>query len=207
MVSSWSGEAGKRMVAFVTLGVLAIVGVAAWLSLRGPNLESARDYEECIEALGGSASPGQSAGDARGNALTNCNARFAGRRKVAGGYSYYDFMQGRSFDIAGPNPTAEERRRIDNAYIEFLDSQRQESVSAELARRQDEQLRTEIESPRQPIGPPLMLTPKTAPSQAARPPADRSKPARCDDNSLACGWSRLSAAVKNAFASSSKAKP
>jgi hypothetical protein len=43
-------------------------------------------------------------------------------------------MQDRSFDIAGPNPTPKERNRIDRAYMGFLDIERRENVSAELAK-------------------------------------------------------------------------
>ena len=128
--------------------------------------------------------------------MTGCNARFAGRRKPGGGYSYYDFMQGRSFDIAGPNPTAEERKQIDHEYIQFLDAQGRETVSAELAKRHNEQLQADLERERQSVGPPLVLTPKNPSTPAARKPAERSKPARCEDNSLACGWSKLSAGGK-----------
>jgi hypothetical protein len=202
MVGLLSKGTNTRMVAFIALVSLALV-VAVWLSFRGSALESARDFEECVEAL----QAGRPSNDERGSSMTNCNARFAGRRKPGGGYSYYDFMQGRSFDIAGPNPTAEERKQIDRAYIEFLDAQRRETVSAELARRQNEQLRADIERERQPVGPPLVLTPKNPSSPAAKKPADRSKSALCDDSSLACGWSKLSAAVKDAFASSSRTKP
>jgi hypothetical protein len=200
MIGLSSGVAKRYQLGFMALIVFALVVVA--FSLRGSVLESARDFEECVGALG--ASPPLN--DEHGGA-TGCNARFAGRRKPGGGYSYYDFMQGRSFDIAGPNPTAEERKRIDREYIEFLDAQRREAVSAELAKRQDEQLRADVEKERQSVGPPLVLTPKNPSSPAAKQPADRSKSARCEDNSLACGWSKLSAAVKNAFASSSRTKP
>ena len=48
--------------------------------------------------------------------LAECNAKFAGRRKPGGGYTYYDFMQDRTFDIAGPNPTPEEQKKIDEQY-------------------------------------------------------------------------------------------
>lgn len=191
-----------RFVACIALVSLALV-VALWLSLRGSTLESARDFEDCVEAL----QAGPPSNNARARLMTDCNARFAGRRKPGGGYSYYDFMQGRSFDIAGPNPTAEERRQIDHEYMEFLDTQRRETVSAELAKRQNEQLRADLERERQPVGPPLVLTPKNPSSPAAKRPADRSKSAPCEDNSLACGWSKLSAAVKDAFASSSRTKP
>jgi hypothetical protein len=138
--------------------------------------------------------------------LRDCNTRFAGRRKAGGGYTYYDFMQDRSFDIAGPNPTAEEHKEIDREYMGFLDVQRREAVSAELAKRQDEQFRADLESARQSVGPSVVLTPKNSPPLPAKRPVDRSKSTRCEDASLSCSWAKFSAAVKNAFASS-KAKP
>ena len=146
-------------------------------------------------------------GAGRGALTTECSARFAGRRKAGGGYTYYDFMQDRNFDIAGPNPTAEERKEIDRAYMGFLDAQRREAVSAELAKRQNEQLRADLESARQPIGPPMVLRPTSSPPTAAKRPTDRSKLARCEEGSLSCTWSKFSAVVRNAFASSSKTKP
>jgi hypothetical protein len=72
--------------------------------------------------------------------MTDCGVRFAGRRKESGGYTYYDFLQNRSFDIAGPNPTEEGRKRIDMAYVSFLDSERREAVAAELAKSRVEKL-------------------------------------------------------------------
>jgi hypothetical protein len=196
----------KHLVAFIALITFALVAVT--LSLRGSASESARDYEECVEALGvrsfNQSSPPLN--DER-SGTTDCTARFAGRRKPGGGYTYYDFMQGRSFDIAGPNPTAEERNWIDREYISFLDTQRREADSAELAKRQDELLRADLERERQPVGPPLVLTPKNPFSPITKQQADRSKSSRCQDDSLACSWSKLSAVVKNAFASSSRTKP
>jgi hypothetical protein len=199
MFRLWSGGAKKRLFASIAIALFALVAI--WLSLFGSSLESARDYEECVEAL--KASP--SAGDERGGSMTDCNARFAGRRKPGGGYTYYDFMQGRNFDIAGPNPTEEEREQIDREYIGFLDTQRRETISAELAKRQNEQLRADMERQQQP-GSPLLLMPRSASSPAAKRAADRSKSARCEESSLACGWSKLSTAVKNAFASSFSGK-
>jgi hypothetical protein len=202
-----SGNDKGRRVAFLALIVFALVAVT--FSLRGPALESARDFEECVEALGAGSSfnrPGPPQSSEHGGAA-DCKARFAGRRKPGGGYTYYDFMQGRNFDIAGPNPTAEERNWIDREYIGFLDTQRRETVAAEIAKRQDEQLRADLERERLPAGPPLVLTPRHASSLAAKQPTGRSKSARCEDSSLACGWSKLSSVVRNAFASSSKAKP
>jgi hypothetical protein len=209
MVGLSSRDTKRYLAAFIALIVFALIAVA--FSLRGSALESARDFEECVEALESSPSVSQSSpplSDERGVAMTDCNARFAGRRKPGGGYSYYDFMQGRSFDIAGANPTAEERDYIDREYIEFLDAQRRETISEELAKRQNEQLQADLEGAHQAVGPPLVLTPKNPPlPPAGKRPADRPKSTRCEDNSLACGWSKLSAVVKDAFASSSWTKP
>src|SRR5471032_1697235 len=106
---------------------------AQWWSTRAPV-----DFEECADLAEKAATR-----EARTSELGGCNAKFAGRRKPGGGYSYYDFMQNRSFDIAGPNPTAEECKQIDREYIAFLDAQRREVVSAELAKKQDERLRAD----------------------------------------------------------------
>src|SRR3984957_7233791 len=200
MVGLSVGVAKRYLILFA--GVIAVTFVAVAVSFRGSALESARDFEQCVEAIGANSSFTHE----RGIAMTGCNARFAGRRKPGGGYSYYDFMQGRSFDIAGPNPTAEERKQIDRKYIAFLDAQRQEAVSAELAKKQDEQLRADLETARQPAGPPVILMPKNPSSPVVKRPTGRSKTTRCEDNSLACGWLNLSAVVKDAFASS-KTRP
>src|ERR1700722_17056232 len=200
MVGLLSKDTKPRLFAFIALVSLALV-FAVWLSLRGSALESARDFEECVEALQAGLS-----NDERGSSMTGCNAGLAARRKPGGGYSYYDFMQGRSFDIAGPNPTAEERKQIDLEYIAFLDAQRQAAVSSKLAKKQDEQLRADLEIAHQPAGPPLILMPKNPSSPVVKRPTGRSKTTRCEDNSLACGWLNLSAVVKDAFASS-KTRP
>jgi hypothetical protein len=193
--------AKKYLVTAVALLLLALVDL--WLGVRRAPPQSARDFEECVEQIEAKA---PSNGE-RGALMWACNALFAGRRKAGGGYAYYDFMQDRNFDIAGPNPTAEESKQIDRAYMGFLDAQRREAVSAELAKRQNEQLRADLESARQPIGPPMVLTPMNSPARAAKRPVDRSRSTRCQDGSLSCSWAKFSAVVKNAFASSSKTKP
>jgi len=196
-----SGGAKKCLVTSIAPALLALV--VWWLGFRGSPSQLARDFEECVEQV--QANPPSN--DERGALMTDCNARFAGRRKAGGGYTYYDFMQDRNFDTAGPNPTAEERKRIDHEYMAFLDAQRREAISAELAKRQNEQLQADLESARPPVGPPMVLTPTNPPSSAAKRPVDRSKSTRCEDGSLTCSWAKLSAVVKNAFASSSKTKP
>ena len=93
---------------------------------------AAKDFEECAERVQAEAVTS----DERSAQTAHCQSQFAGRRKVGGGYTYYDFMQNRSFDIAGPNPTDEERRRIDQAYMEFLNAQGRDALSSDLAKRQ-----------------------------------------------------------------------
>ena len=193
-----SGGAKMHLVAAIALALLAL-GVL-WLGFHGSAPQLARDFEECVEQVQAKSL----SNDGRDASMPDCNARFAGRRKAGGGYTYYDFMQDRHFDIAGSNPTAEEHKQIDREYMGFLDAQRQEAVSAELAKRQNEQLRADLESARQPVGPPMVLTPRNPP---AKRPIDQSKSARCEDGSLTCSWAKFSAVVKNAFASSSKTKP
>jgi hypothetical protein len=190
----------KRLVVHVGWVLLALA--VLWLGFRESGSQSARDFEECVEQVQAK----RPSSDERVALLTDCNVGFAGRRKAGGGYTYFDFMQDRNFDIVGPNPTAEERKQIDHAYMAFLDAQRREAISAELAKRQNERLRADLEGVRQPVGPPIELTPKNPPASAAKRPADRSKSARCEDGSLTCSWAKFSAAVKNAFASS-RTKP
>jgi hypothetical protein len=196
-----SGDAKKWLVTGIALALLAFVVV--WLGFPRSSPQSALDFEACVEQ----AEAGTPSNDGPGASMTNCSAKFAGRRKPGGGYRYYDFMQDRNFDIAGPNPTAEERKQIDREYMGFLDAQRREMISAELMKRQNEQLRTDLENAHQPVGPPMVLMPRNPASSAAKRPAERSKSARCQDVSLTCGWAKFSAVVKNAFASSPRTKP
>jgi hypothetical protein len=188
---------GAKKYLVTLLAVTFLTIVAGWLGFRLSAPSVARDFEECVEQVEAKAP----SNDDRGAQMI-CGARFAGRRKPGGGYSYFDFMQDRSFDIAGPNPTADERKRIDREYMVFLDAQRREAISAALARRRNEQLQEDMESARQPVGPPMVLTPVSPVPVPAKRPIDRSKYAGCVDGSLSCGWEKFSAALKNAFASS-----
>ena len=194
-----SRGAKKSFFTSIALALLALV--VLWLGFRESPPQHARDFEECAEQVQFPSN------DERGASMTNCNARFAGRRKAGGGYTYFDFMQNRNFDIASSNPTPEESKQIDREYMVFLDAQRREAISAELAKRQNEQLQADLERSRQPAGPPVVLTPTNSPPTAAKRPVDRLKSTRCEDGSLSCSWAKFSAAVKNAFASSSKTSP
>src|SRR6516225_11123744 len=101
------------------------------------------DFEDC-----GAAAEKAASKEEKSAALAECNAKFAGRRKPGGGYSYYDFMQDRTFDIAGPNPTPEEQRYIDQQYTIYLENQRRNNMAAALTAQQQQQLQ-----PPQPVQP------------------------------------------------------
>jgi hypothetical protein len=174
------------------------VGATAWISYGNSGSHIAKDHEDCAEEAQANA-----ASRADSKLIIHCGERFAGRRKVGGGYTYFDFMQNRSFDIAGPNPTEDERKQIDRFYMEFLGSKRREMLLSDLAKAQANQEQTTSELGRQDIGAPLVLTPKI-PLPAKRPPIQRVK--ACEDGSLSCSWAKLSAAVRNAFAFSADTK-
>ena len=91
------------------------------------------DFEECADQAAKAADKGD-----RTRALSVCNAKFAGRRKPGGGYTYYDFLQDRSFDIAGPNPTPQEQKYFDQQYALFLERQRRGTTATDDAKQQDE---------------------------------------------------------------------
>jgi hypothetical protein len=117
--------------------VCATAGLAALLPARASAEWWSRapaDFEECADNA--EKLPTK---EARTDALAECNAKFAGRRKVSGGYTYYDFMQDRTFDIAGPNPTAEEQKYIDEQYTLFLEKQRRKNIAAAFAAQQQQQ--------------------------------------------------------------------
>jgi hypothetical protein len=147
------------------------------------------DFEECADLAEKTA-----AKEARTSALSECNAKFAGRRKAGGGYTYFDFMQNRSFDIAGPNPTPEEQKQIDEQYAAYLEELRRSSIAAAFAARrqqlqQQASLKSEVEK-----SPP-------ATGSFGKPPAAagelrRIKPTTCPRDSFSCEWPRLSEGIK-----------
>jgi hypothetical protein len=163
------------------VALTAIVIATIWQSIPPPR---ARDFEECAAWAQNISEDGE-----RLAQLMDCGGRFAGRKKAGGGYVYYDLNQNRSFDIAGPNPTADERARMYSEYIRFLQSQRRDAALAEV-----EQMTTE---------PPQVETLVNLRSPTSRP----SKLKRCTiKGSLSCTWVTLTSAMRRAFASNVKAE-
>lgn len=157
-------------------GLMPLRAQAQWWS-RTP-----ADFEECADKAEKAATREEKASQ-----LVQCNAKFAGRRKPGGGYTYFDFMQSRSFDIAGPNPTPEEQKKIDEQYTRFLDQERQNRVVAEakLRARAEQQL----------LQPASLQTEKVPlPVVTPRP---RPKGAGCAPHSFSCDWPKLSESLNN----------
>ena len=133
--------------------------------------------------------------------LAECNAKFAGRRKPGGGYTYYDFMQDRIFDIAGPNPTPEEQKKIDEQYTAYLERERRNNIAAALAAKQtpeppptQEWQQVSLRNERL-----LLRRPETekVPVPVASPikHAARLKAAQCARDQFSCEWPKLSEKV------------
>jgi len=173
------------MAAMIGCAALSCSQAAAQWWSRGPS-----DFEECADVAEKATSK-----DARRAALSECNSKFAGRRKPSGGYTYFDFMQNRSFDIAGPNPTTEEQKQIDEQYAAYLENQRRRSIAAAFAAKQQQlqqQASLTSESDR--------ATP--AAGGIAKPPVPASdprrvKPTACQQHSFSCEWPRLSESIKD----------
>jgi hypothetical protein len=165
------------------------------------------DFEECADAAERAATK-----EAKASALTECNAKFAGRRKPGGGYTYFDFMQNRSFDIAGPNPTPEEQKHIDEQYTAYLDDQRHSNIAAAFAAQQQQALQqASFKSETEKVSVPVPVAAPNKPPAVAAELRSRAKTAGCPQHSFSCEWPRLSEGIKDLKkalfgSSSSKAK-
>jgi hypothetical protein len=148
------------------------------------------DFEECADAAEQAATK-----EAKASALTECNAKFAGRRKPGGGYTYFDFMQNRSFDIAGPNPTPEEQKHIDEQYTAYLDDQRHSNIAAAFAAKQQQLQQASFETEK--VSVPVPVAAPNKPPAAASELRSRAKTAGCPQHSFSCEWPRLSEGIKD----------
>ncbi len=176
------------------ISVLAVAACVAFAPslLRAQWWRSApKDFEVCADLAEKAKSK-----EEKTAALAECNAKFAGRRKPGGGYTYYDFMQDRSFDIAGPNPTPEEQKKLDEQYTVYLEDQRRNSIAAALLAKQQQQ---QQQRPAEPGVQEVSLKTETekVPVPVASPvkQAARIKAANCAKNSFSCEWPRLSQSI------------
>ena len=173
-------RAGAVLVAAACVVLAPSRAQAQWWS-RAP-----ADFEDCADKADKASTK-----EERASQLSQCNAKFAGRRKPGGGYTYFDFMQNRSFDIAGPNPTPEEQKQIDEQYTAFLDRERQSRIAAAFAAKQ--QLLQQASLREEKV--PLPVEAPNKPAAAASDLRSRAKPGNCPRHTFSCDWPRLSEGI------------
>ena len=177
---------------------VAVIGGLLVLAPTGAHAQWWRgapaDFEECAAAAEKASSKEEKA-----SKFSECNAKFAGRRKVGGGYTYFDFMQNRNFDIAGPNPTPEEQKKIDEEYIAYLERERRNKATAVLAEKHQEKEQQKQQPQPQPVSlrsDEKIPVPVASPAkQAARAEALRARSANCVKGTFSCDWPRLSESI------------
>jgi hypothetical protein len=159
------------------------------------------DFEECSDAAEKASSKEEKA-----SKLSECNAKFAGRRKPGGGYTYFDFMQNRNFDIAGPNPTPEEQKKIDEEYINYLERERRNSAAAALAATKGQEQQQQQQQQQQQLQPVALRSDEKVPVPVASPAKQQARAAGdapprtrsisgCAKGTFSCDWPRLSDSI------------
>ena len=152
------------------------------------------DFESCADVAEKAATK-----EEKTTKLAECNAKFAGRRKAGGGYTYYDFMQDRTFDIAGPNPTPEEQKKIDEQYTAYLERERRNHAAAQAAAARQQQVEPppvqgiqQVSLREEPAPPPVEVEKVPIPVASPVKQAARLRAAHCAKNQFSCEWPRLS---------------
>ncbi|WP_291687389.1 hypothetical protein [Bradyrhizobium sp.] len=194
----------KFKVSLVATAFIGSVGVVTWFGAQWWPQYSPQDFEQCSEK----AKRTSSSKDERMTLIAQCGKQFVGRRKTGGGYTYYDFLQDRHFDIAGPNPTPKELKYFDEQYTLYLDAQRRDAVAAALAEKQSRMAQPDFRDDRvtgsiSPPGLPMMIVPTHVPIPRARSSVVRAD-GSCEDASLSCNWTKFSAGIKKFFESNAK---
>lgn len=170
--------------AIVCVVLLPARSQAQWWGPRAP-----ADYEECAESAEKAATK-----EAKTTQLAECGVKFAARRKPGGGYSYFDFMQNRHFDIAGPNPTPAEQKHIDEQYAAYLARERQSAIAAAFAHKQQQVQGAAPEAERKSAVPLPASKPRAATVGSA---SSRPMNASCRSDSFSCNWPRLAGGLKD----------
>lgn len=171
----------------MSLGIVLGSGqsYAQWWKLYTP-----KDFEECSQSA---EQPGLSK-DAQAKIIAECDSKFAGRRKAGGGYTYFDFTQNRLFDIAGPNPTEQELKRMDQEYLAYLEANRQTEADPVLAGQAIAAINNQI----RPVGnqKPAQLKVTAKPSVVVSRAGVRNN-AVCKTDALSCGWAKITTTVRD----------
>jgi hypothetical protein len=160
------------------------------------------DFEACADIAEKAATKEEKA-----SRLGDCHSKFAGRRKPGGGYTYFDFMQNRHFDIAGPNPTPEEQKKIDETYIAYLEQERRSTIAAAFTARQREVQQVALKSDVEKVPVPRVNPARQQQAAVASEPRSgdlrsgdlrsRTRATNCARDSFSCEWPRLSEGLKD----------
>jgi hypothetical protein len=154
------------------------------------------DFEACADSAEKAPTKEEKA-----SRLGDCHSKFAGRRKPGGGYSYFDFMQNRNFDIAGPNPTPEEQKKIDEEYIAYLEQERRSTIAAAFTARQQQvqqaSLKSDVDKIPVPKGNPARQQLGTTSEPRSGDVRSRTRATNCAKDSFSCEWPRLSEGIKD----------
>jgi hypothetical protein len=171
------------------VALCCIVLTVATASAQQRTITSSRDYEDCVDTVKAFALTRE----ALATTIAECDSRFPGRRKADGGYTYYDFMQNRHFDIAGPIPTAKELKQIDQEFIRYLAARNPSADSPD-----DKRARAIRAETSKPVSKPRIAS-HTGPSAHTqpRPSQAKPKPLDCKETPVACGWASLTTQVKS----------
>lgn len=177
---------------------------AQWWSSKPTDFEACADIAEQAPTK-----------EEKSSRLGDCHSKFAGRRKPGGGYTYFDFMQNRHFDIAGPNPTPEEQKKIDEEYIAYLEQERRSTIAAAFTAKQRQvqqaSLKSGVEKVPVPRGSPIRQqaaasAPKPGELKSGEPRSgdlrsgdlrSRTRATNCAKDSFSCEWPRLSEGIKD----------
>jgi hypothetical protein len=117
--------------------VILIVATAAVTAIfvSGWNPFPPKDYEDCAAR----AAKDAKSKDALTVLLSVCDSEFKGRRKVGGGYAYYNSCPGglgRTFDIKGPNPTPDEQKYMRGECLADIEAEREAAEAERQAAQQ-----------------------------------------------------------------------
>jgi hypothetical protein len=133
---------------FYVVGVLATIAIAANLIFSFDlfdYIRSPRDYEDCAAVAAKKAETNR----ALETLLSVCDTRFPVRRKIGGGYSFYDPISETSIDVSGPNITSSDyakiqaARRKHDAWLSALETARQQQKAIDAAEKEASRRRNE----------------------------------------------------------------
>ena len=128
LISKLKVGVGVAVLILATAAITATV-VSKW------NPFSPQDYEDCAARAARDAK----SKDALSVLLSICSSEFKARRKIGGGYTYYDSCQDRTFNIKGPNPTADEQKYIREECSAYLDARARVTAEEEESERKAKQ--------------------------------------------------------------------